>query len=100
MRRHRAMAVCLLSASGLSCPGERAEAKAASSAKPNVVVLMLDDVGFGHLSPFGGPIRTPNIERVAARGLRYTNFHTTALCSPSRAAFLTGRNHHSVGTGK
>ncbi|MDF2694013.1 MAG: arylsulfatase [Labilithrix sp.] len=68
--------------------------------KPNVVVLMLDDVGFGHLSPFGGPVRTPNIERVAERGLRYTSFHTTALCSPSRAAFLTGRNHHSVGTGK
>jgi arylsulfatase len=68
--------------------------------KPNIVVLMLDDVGFGHLSPFGGPIPTPNIERVAARGLRYTSFHTTALCSPSRAAFLTGRNHHSIGTGK
>jgi arylsulfatase A-like enzyme len=67
---------------------------------PNVVVVMLDDVGFGHLSTFGGPVRTPNIDRVAARGLRYTNFHTTALCSPSRAAFLTGRNHHSVGTGK
>jgi arylsulfatase len=69
-------------------------------ARPNVVVLMLDDVGFGHMSAFGGPIPTPNIDRVAARGLRYTSFHTTALCSPSRAAFLTGRNHHSVGTGK
>jgi arylsulfatase A-like enzyme len=68
--------------------------------KPNVVIFMLDDVGFGHLSPFGGPIRTPNIERIASSGLRYTGFHTTALCSPSRAAFLTGRNHHSVGTGK
>jgi arylsulfatase A-like enzyme len=67
---------------------------------PNVVVLILDDVGFGHLSPFGGPIPVPNIQRVAASGLRYTNFHTTALCSPSRAALLTGRNHHSVGTGK
>ena len=71
-----------------------------SRARPNIVVLMLDDVGFGHLSAFGGPIPTPNIDRIAARGLRYTNFHTTALCSPSRAAFLTGRNHHSVGTGK
>lgn len=76
------------------------ESSSAEPAKPNIVVLMLDDVGFGHLSAFGGPIRTPNIDRVAARGLRYTSFHTTALCSPSRAAFLTGRNHHSVGTGK
>jgi arylsulfatase len=72
----------------------------AAKAKPNVLIWMLDDVGFGHLSPFGGPVRTPNIERVASRGLRYTNFHTTALCSPSRGALLTGRNHHSIGMGK
>ncbi|MBX3191833.1 MAG: arylsulfatase [Labilithrix sp.] len=71
-----------------------------SPPKPNVVVVLLDDVGFGHLSSFGGPIPTPNIDRVAARGLRYTSFHTTALCSPTRAALLTGRNHHAVGTGK
>ena len=89
----------------LSCsndPGPAADKSAAAghAKRPNVVVFMLDDVGFGHLSPFGGPIPVPNIERVAAKGLRYTSFHTTALCSPSRAAFLTGRNHHSVGTGK
>lgn len=62
-------------------------------------MILLDDVGFGALGSFGGPIRTPNIDRIAMGGLRYTNFHTTALCSPTRAALLTGRNHHSVGTG-
>ena len=64
---------------------------------PNVLVIVLDDVGFGQLSCYGGPIETPNIDRLADSGLRYTNFHTTALCSPSRAALLTGRNHHSIG---
>jgi arylsulfatase A-like enzyme len=64
---------------------------------PNVVVIVLDDLGFGHSSAYGGPIRTPHMERLAAAGLRYNNFHTTALCSPTRAALLTGRNHHSVG---
>ncbi len=62
---------------------------------PNVVYVVLDDTGFGQLSPFGGPIATPNIERLARGGLRYNNFHTTALCSPSRSCFITGRNHHS-----
>lgn len=65
--------------------------------RPNVLMIILDDVGYGQLSPFGGPYRVPNIERLAQQGLRYTNFHTTALCSPTRAALLTGRNHHSVG---
>ncbi|MBP8310260.1 MAG: sulfatase-like hydrolase/transferase, partial [Burkholderiaceae bacterium] len=64
---------------------------------PNVVVIVLDDLGFGHLSCYGGPIAAPNIAALAANGLRYNNFHTTALCSPTRAALLTGRNHHSVG---
>ena len=64
---------------------------------PNVVVILFDDLGFGQLSAFGGPIDAPHIGELAAGGLRYTNFHTTALCSPSRAALLTGRNHHSVG---
>lgn len=64
---------------------------------PNVVVILLDDLGFGQLSCFGGPIEAPTIARLAANGLRYRNFHTTSLCSPSRAALLTGRNHHSVG---
>ena len=64
---------------------------------PNVVVILLDDTGFAQLGCFGSDIETPNIDRLAAGGLRYTNFHTTALCSPTRAALLTGRNHHSVG---
>lgn len=64
---------------------------------PNVIFIVLDDVGFGQLGCFGGPIETPNIDRLASSGLRYTNFHTTALCSPTRACLLTGRNHHSVG---
>ncbi|MEL7156570.1 MAG: arylsulfatase [Actinomycetota bacterium] len=64
---------------------------------PNVVVIVLDDTGFAHLGCFGSDIETPNIDRLAAGGLRYTNFHTTALCSPTRACLLTGRNHHSVG---
>ncbi|MEZ5341064.1 MAG: arylsulfatase [Acidimicrobiales bacterium] len=64
---------------------------------PNVIVIMFDDLGFGHLGCFGGPIATPEIDALASNGLRYNNFHTTALCSPSRAAFLTGRNHHSIG---
>src|SRR6266436_6319939 len=64
---------------------------------PNVLVVLLDDVGFGASSVFGGPCQTPTAERLAAEGLRYTRFHTTALCSPSRAAMLTGRNHHMVG---
>lgn len=64
---------------------------------PNVLIILLDDVGFGASSAFGGPIATPNLERLAANGLKYTRFHTTALCSPTRAAMLTGRNHHTVG---
>jgi arylsulfatase len=66
---------------------------------PNVLVVLLDDVGFGASSAFGGPVNMPTAERLAANGLRYTRFHTTALCSPTRAALLTGRNHHSVGMG-
>jgi arylsulfatase len=66
---------------------------------PNVLVVLIDDVGFGASSAFGGPVQTPNFERVAAAGLKYTRFHTTALCSPTRAALLSGRNHHSVGMG-
>ncbi|WP_420609620.1 arylsulfatase [Candidatus Poriferisodalis sp.] len=64
---------------------------------PNVVVIVLDDTGFAQLGCFGSDIDTPNIDRLANGGLRYTNFHTTALCSPTRACLLTGRNHHSVG---
>lgn len=64
---------------------------------PNVLFIVLDDTGFGHLGCYGSPIRTPNIDALAADGLLYTNMHTTALCSPSRTCFITGRNHHSNG---
>jgi len=67
---------------------------------PNILLLVLDDVGFAQLSCFGSDIATPTLDRLAANGLRYTNFHTTALCSPTRACLLTGRNHHSVGMGR
>src|SRR5262245_7034394 len=61
---------------------------------PNVLLIMTDDTGFGAASTFGGPIPTPNLERVYQRGVCYNQFHTTALCSPTRSALLTGRNHH------
>src|SRR5690349_4789333 len=64
---------------------------------PNVLFFVLDDVGYGQLSSFGGLVETPNIDRVASHGLRYANMHTTALCSPTRSCILTGRNHHSSG---
>src|SRR6476661_8611384 len=64
---------------------------------PNIAYIILDDVGYGWLSCYGGPINTPNIDKLAAGGLLYNNWHTTALCSPTRACLLTGRNHHSVG---
>lgn len=66
---------------------------------PNVLLIMTDDVGFGASSTFGGPIPTPAFDRVASAGLRYTMFHTTALCSPTRSALITGRNHHTVASG-
>lgn len=66
---------------------------------PNVLLVLLDDVGFGMCSTFGGPVPTPHLDKLAKNGLIYNQFHTTALCSPTRAALLTGRNHHSCGTG-
>jgi arylsulfatase A-like enzyme len=66
---------------------------------PNVLIVLIDDCGFGASSAFGGPCNTPTAERLAADGLKYNRFHTTALCSPTRQAMLTGRNHHSVGMG-
>ncbi|RJR40664.1 MAG: arylsulfatase [Deltaproteobacteria bacterium] len=81
-----------------SKPGKIAEVKAPKGA-PNIVIVLLDDVGFGASGTFGGPVPTPVLDRLANQGLRYNAFHTTALCSPTRAALLTGRNHHSVGTG-
>ena len=64
---------------------------------PNVVIILFDDLGFSHFGCFGSTIETPNIDALAANGLRFTNFHVTPVCSPTRAALLTGRNHHSVG---
>ena len=66
---------------------------------PNILLILTDDVGFGASSTFGGPIPTPTMDRLAKSGLRYNQFHTTALCSPTRAALLSGRNHHSASTG-
>jgi arylsulfatase A-like enzyme len=73
------------------------EPKRARDGAPNVLFIVLDDTGFGQLGCFGSPIDTPNIDALAADGLRYSNMHTTALCSPSRSCMLTGRNHHSNG---
>jgi arylsulfatase len=72
---------------------------AAPKGAPNILVILTDDVGFGATSPFGGPIPTATFDRLARNGLRYTQFHTTALCSPTRAALLSGRNHHSAASG-
>jgi len=66
---------------------------------PNVLLILTDDVGFAASSTFGGPVPTPNLDKLASRGLVYNRFHTTAICSPTRAAMLTGRNHHMVGNG-
>src|ERR1700754_4526170 len=66
---------------------------------PNVLLIMTDDVGFGAPGTFGGVIPTPALDRIANAGLRYTNFHSTSLCSPTRAALITGRNHHVSGFG-
>ena len=66
---------------------------------PNVLIVLIDDVGFAASSPFGGPIDCPTAQRLANDGVRYNRFHTTALCSPTRQALLTGRNHHAVGMG-
>src|SRR5262249_41917693 len=66
---------------------------------PNILLIMTDDQGYGVSGTFGGVIPTPSMDRIAKMGLRYTQFHSTALCSPTRAAIITGRNHHSVGFG-
>ena len=82
-----------------SDPAEFPKPIAAPKGAPNILLIMTDDVGFGAPSTFGGLIPTPPLDHLAANGLRYTNFHTTSLCSPTRAALLTGRNHHSEGFG-
>jgi arylsulfatase len=66
---------------------------------PNVVIVLIDDIGFGGPSTFGGPIRTPTLDSLAQSGLRFNNFHTTALCSPTRIALKSGRNHHTANAG-
>ena len=69
------------------------------SGAPNVVIIVLDDVGFAQLGCYGSDIESPAIDRLAETGLRFNRFHVTALCSPTRACLLTGRNHHAVGMG-
>jgi len=71
----------------------------APTGAPNIVIIVLDDIGFGQLGCFGSPIRTPNIDRLATEGLRFNRFHVTSICSSTRAALMTGRNHHAVGVG-
>jgi len=78
---------------------EKLVAPQAPNGAPNILLIMLDDVGFGSFGNFGGPITTPGLDKIAKQGLRYNQFHTTALCSPTRAALLTGRNHHAVHMG-
>ena len=82
-----------------SSPPQYAPGPQAPKGAPNVLIILTDDVGFAAASTFGGPVATPTFDRLAANGLKYNRFHTTALCSPTRAALLTGRNHHSVGSG-
>ncbi len=77
---------------------DRFEVKAPEGA-PNVVIVLIDDIGFGATTTFGGPIETPAFDRLAENGLRYNQFHTTALCSPTRVALKSGRNHHAANTG-
>jgi len=79
-------------------PAARQVVRAPANA-PNILLFMSDDVGFAMSSAFGGPVPTPNFDRLASRGQRYNRFHTTAICSATRASLLTGRNHHRVGTG-
>ena len=81
-----------------STPDWPREPKAPAGA-PNIVIVLLDDVGFGAASVFGGPASTPALEKLAQGGLRYNSFHVNSLCSPTRAALLTGRNNHQVGFG-
>jgi len=90
-------AIATLDARDAKAP-PRFEVKAPQGA-PNVVIVLIDDIGFGHSSAFGGPIRMPTLEKLAASGLKYNRFHTTALCSPTRTALLTGHNHHANNAG-
>ncbi|PYL50524.1 MAG: arylsulfatase, partial [Verrucomicrobia bacterium] len=75
------------------------QAVKAPSGAPNILLVLIDDAGFGNPSTFGGPVATPTLDKLAAEGVRYNRFHVTALCSPTRAALLSGRNHHAMGFG-
>src|SRR4051812_14059352 len=89
--------VTILDARDAKAP-PRFEVKAPQGA-PNVVIVLIDDIGFGSSSAFGGPIKMPALEKMAGNGLKYNRFHTTALCSPTRTALLTGHNHHANNAG-
>ena len=82
-----------------SDPAQFPQPVQAPKGAPNVVLILIDDAGFGQFSTFGGGVPSPTMDKLAAEGLRYNSFHTTALCSPTRAALITGRNHHSAATG-
>jgi arylsulfatase len=82
-----------------SDPAQFPQPVQAPKGAPNVVLILIDDAGFGQFSTFGGGVPSPTMDKLAAEGLRFNNFHTTALCSPTRAALITGRNHHSAATG-
>src|ERR1700704_4633304 len=79
-----------------SDPAQFPQPVQAPKGAPNIVLILIDDAGFGQFSTFGGGIPSPTMDRLAAEGIRYNPFHTTALCSPTRAALITGRNHHSA----
>src|SRR5258708_2340923 len=82
-----------------SDPAQFPQPVQAPKGAPNIVLILIDDAGFGQFSAFGGGVPSPTMEKLAAEGLRFNRFHTTALCSPTRAARLTGRHHHSVSAG-
>src|SRR5262245_53924852 len=79
-----------------SDPAQFPQPVTAPRGAPNILLILLDDVGFGQFSTFGGGVPSPTMDRLAKEGLRFNRFHTTALCSPTRAAMITGRNHHST----
>ena len=97
--RERSAAINRIRSSDLLVSQSHAAGLRPPSGAPNVLIVLIDDAGFGASSTFGGPCNSPTAERLAKNGLRYTRFHATALCSPTRAALLSGRNHHTVGMG-
>lgn len=97
IREPRVAAITELDARNVKAP-PRFEVKPPKGA-PNIIVFLIDDMGFGHPSAFGGGVPMPAMEKVGNNGLRYNRFHTTALCAPTRMALMTGRNHHSANTG-